>query len=97
MAKSLDDLGDLHQPVGSDLDQARKDAASFVQRCEDLEADCRFSFAYDTIYDIRKTVEETQRVSEGQRQAIDNIEQAGTARDERRSKRRYEGWSGRGR
>lgn len=77
MGKTLDQLGDLSQPVGDphlDPLKIRADRAfRFIQHCKALELDPRVAFAYDTIAGIRATVEITGEVSEGQERAIRNI------------------------
>jgi|SRR5262245_26134882 len=61
----------------------------FVGRIDDLLADREYTFATDTLTGIKETVEHTRRVTEGQKRAVNNIENRGEGR------RRYEGWAGR--
>lgn len=58
---------------------ADTEAAEFIQRIDDL-LDDGYGWAADTLEGIRETVERTGRVTEGQRTAVDNIENARSRR-----------------
>ena len=60
----------------------------FMQDIDDLLATGQYTWAEETLHDIQLTVEKTQRVSEGQRKAVKNIEDGG-----RGARRRSEGFS----
>jgi hypothetical protein len=103
MGKRLDQLGDLDDGPGrrDELTESRDAADRFVEQLRELEDDPRYEFCWGMLVDMRVTVQQTGRVTEGQRQAIDNVldgvrrhdEQAeGWRRHERRTGRRYEGW-----
>ena len=70
----------------------------FSKNIEDLLATGAYTWAEDTLRDIQATVEETQHVTDRQRQAVDNIEAARREPDEgphRSRSRRYDGFKGR--
>jgi hypothetical protein len=48
----------------------------FLEEIEDLQNDDRYGFAADTLEGIHTTVENSGRVTIGQRQAIDNIRES---------------------
>jgi hypothetical protein len=66
----------------------------FILDIEDLLATGQFNWAAETLEGIQRTVEETHRVTDGQKRAVDNIEKT---KDRLRSggsfyRRRYEGY-----
>jgi len=106
MGKRLEDLnlGDSGPPSRDELAIARREAERFVCELELMENEECYGFAYGTIVDIRVSVAQSGRVTEGQREAIHNIKvgsqrhedaREGWERHERRTGRRYEGFNGR--
>jgi len=94
MGKRPDELNVSDAP----LDAAPRDAPDprdpratewyrFTQDIEDLLNTGRYNWAEPTLRDIALTVERTQRVTEGQKKAIANIEAA-----RQKGRRRYEGY-----
>jgi hypothetical protein len=68
----------LDQPVGHDPDEGSAEGAiAFLEKIEDLLASTRYEWASDTLSGIYATVEDTQRVTDAQRRAVLNIEEAG--------------------
>ena len=61
----------------------------FVTDIEDLLATGRYTWAEDTLRSIQLTVEQTRRVTNGQQQAVDNIERGAY----KTRGRRYEGFT----
>jgi hypothetical protein len=92
MGKRIEDLKLDDRPI-EEPDPRGTAWYRFVQDIDDLLATGHYTWAEDTLHDIQVTVEKTQRVSEGQRKAVDNIE-AARSRDDG-YKRRYEGFRGR--
>ena len=97
MAKSLDDLDDTplsNEPVYS------REVQAFIANLETLLEDPAFDYAAPTLDGILKTVKRTGKVTEGQSTAVHNIyngtmaRQDNERRDQRRFRRRYEGWGG---
>lgn len=86
MGKRLEDLHLTDQPLTppAPSDPRGTDWYRFTQDIEDLLTAGEHTWAADTLLDIQQTVERTQRVTEGQRAAVDNIGNA-------RRNRRYEG------
>lgn len=74
-------------------DQRHEDWYRLWMRIEDLLSDPKYNYAGDTLKGIQETIERTQRVTDGQRRAIDNIEEGGERqfRSQRQWGRRYEG------
>jgi len=104
MAKRLDDLDNDPLPPRADLLQDQAAAQTFADEIRALEEDETYQFAWGTLVDIRLTVERTNRVTPGQRQAIDNIREGAERYQEgkdrghsRGGSRRYEGFGGKGR
>ena len=86
-----------NNPVGgSDLGKLRQEAEAFAEELQTLADDDRYAFAWGTLTDMRLTVQQTERVTEGQRNAVRNIVEG--AKEGQRSRarhqrsRRYEGW-----
>ena len=63
----------------------------FVTDIEDLLATGHYTWAETSLRAIQTTVEQTRRVSGGQRQAVSNIERSRTVDGRRPFSRRYEG------
>jgi len=106
MGKRLDqlDLGDSGPPSRDELAISRREADQFIMELERMEEEECYGFAYGTIVDIRVSVAQSGRVTEGQRDAIHNIKvgsqrhedaREGWERHERRTGRRYDGFDGR--
>lgn len=87
MGKSPDDL-----PLDPPTDIRDHAWYQFVQEIEELLASEQYGWAEATLRGIQQTVEDLQRVTEGQRRAVANIVAA--KREPRRDgfRRRYEGW-----
>lgn len=66
----------------------------FVQDIEDLLATGQYTFAEDTLRGVQRSVEASQRVTDGQRRAVRNIEDSKNrpTRGGSFSRRRYEGY-----
>lgn len=60
----------------------------FAEEIESLLSTGDYTWAEDTLTDIKATVERLERVSDGQRQAVEHIERART----NRASRRHEGF-----
>lgn len=89
------DLNDLKLDPNShdEPDPRGTDWYRFSEDIQDLLATGRYTWAEDTLQAIAVTVEQTKRVTDGQRRAVNNIE-AGANRPSRGSyRRRYEGFS----
>ena len=91
MGKRLDDLDDNPLPPRADLAAQEKGAQAFADQIRELEEDETYQFAWGTLVDIRLTVEQTNRATDGQRQAVQNIKDGGD-----RHQRQLEGWNRRG-
>lgn len=89
MPKSIDDLD---AKPHEEPDPRGTDWYRFSQDITDLLGTGRATWAFDTLTDIQKTVELTQRVTDGQRRAFNNIEERCAERPRRGVSRRYEGW-----
>ena len=87
--KSLDDLGLPLDDLPA-LDQRDTDWYRFAQEIDDLLATGRYTWAEDSLSGIRETVLKLERVTDGQRRAVGNIE---AAVEQRQYRRRYEGHS----
>lgn len=87
MGKTIDQLKLNDQPLSPD---DVRDAAwyQFAIEIDDLLATGKYGWAEKTLGDIQQTVTETHQVTQGQRQAVANIE-AGIYRSRGR---RYEGF-----
>jgi len=59
------------------------EAQAFMERLEEMVGDSRFDWALDTIGGILETVRSSRRVSDRQREAINNIESAVERRENR--------------
>lgn len=90
MGKRLEDL-DLTDPPRP----LNRLVVDFCGEIDELVANDDFTWALDTLLGIRQTVERYQAVTEGQRWAVANIAAAHWRPDGGR--RRYEGFSRRGR
>ncbi len=91
--KSLDELNLSDAPLERpDPDPRSTDWYRFSVDIQDLLATGRYTWAERTLQDIAVTVEQTQRVTDGQRRAVNNIEE-GANRPRRGYGRRYEGYS----
>ena len=89
MGKPIDQLRLDDQPLPVAKTDLRDEAwYQFVTEIDDLLATGKYGWAETTLADIQQTVQETHRVTEGQRKAIENIE-AGIYRSHGR---RYEGF-----
>lgn len=89
---SLDHLDDT--PI-SDQPKLSAEAELFISFLDGLLDSDTVSYAFDTIEGIRMTVKQTGRVTEGQRDAIANIQEGARKRERnarRGGSRRYEGW-----
>lgn len=90
---SLDDFGDT--PL-SDTPTHSPEVVDFLDWLRDLASDSRTAYAADTLDGIAETVRKTNRISDGQRQAVENIvagaQRGYETRERNRSSRRYEGW-----
>lgn len=93
MGKRIEDLPLDDTPIAADPPQPSdaRDAAwyRFSVDIEDMLATGQYRFAQDTLEGIQETVERTQRVTEGQRRAVANIE---ASREKHKHGRRYEGF-----
>lgn len=89
MGKRPEDLPINDRPirVPDPIDPRDTEWYQFMQQIESMIGSGDFTWAEGTLSDIRDTVERTQHVTIGQRNAIDNIEQART----NKGSRRYEG------
>lgn len=74
---------------GAEPDPRGTEWYRFVTDIEDLLATGKYTWAEDTLRSIQQTVELTKRVTDGQRQAVGNIE-AGAYKTHGR---RYEGFT----
>lgn len=91
--KSLDELNLSEKRLPDpDADQRGTVWYRFVQDIDDLIGGGTVNFAETTLRDIQTTVERTQRVTDGQRRAVENIEAAGQRSRSRFGSRRYEGF-----
>lgn len=87
MAKRFEDL-DLP-------DEHESEWYQFCEKIDDLILTDNYSWALDTLEGIRETVERSRRVTDGQRRAVENIENArqeDRAPSQRQFRRRYEGF-----
>jgi hypothetical protein len=98
MGKSPDDLPLDDQPLrpAQPVDARKTAWYQFVQEIADLLASGDYDWASGTLTGIQQSVEQYQSVTEGQRRAVRNIAGARKRVDEW-GKRRYEGFSRRGR
>lgn len=67
----VEDLPDAPLPISKVEDERSTGWFQFLREIEDLQI--THSFAQDTLDDIYASVEQTPRVTEGQRRAINNI------------------------
>jgi hypothetical protein len=89
VGKPIDQLKLNDQPLPVAKSDLRDEAwYQFVTEIDELLETGKYGWAETTLTDIQKTVEETHRVTEGQRRAIANIE----AGNYRSHGRRYEGF-----
>jgi hypothetical protein len=94
MGKTIDQLNLTDAPIrpAKPLDPRDTEWYRFSREIDDLLQGNRYDWAADTLNDIQLTVEKTERVTEGQRRAVSNIENARPSRGDGRSySRRYEG------
>jgi hypothetical protein len=91
VGKKLDDLNLKPEPIASakPVDPRDQEWYRFAHEIDELLAGGQCDYASRTLEDIKATVEKTQRVSDGQRRAVQNIEAGG---NRTRSSRRYEGF-----
>ena len=79
MGKTLDDLGLDDTPLPDPSRQAHKqyqDVRLFLEDIQDLLATGTVNWATETLEGIACTVEQTARVTEGQRKALEKIRDA---------------------
>ena len=99
MGKSLDDLPLDDQPLhpAQPVDVRGTVWYQFVQEIADLLEGGELDWAANTLTGIQQSVEQYQTVTEGQRRAVRNIAAARRGRADGWRKRRYEGFTRRGR
>lgn len=99
--KSIDELNLSDEPLSEAApskgrttpeDPRGQEWYRFNQDIEDLLATGKVTWAEDILRDIQTTVEKTHRVSDGQRQAVNNIEAAASRPRRDGFRRRYEGY-----
>lgn len=106
MGKRLEDLnlGDSGPSSRDDLGAARRELERWRQTVQDLVDDEHFEFAWGFLIDLRASLDKADRITEAQIEAVQNIidgkerheEQLERwERHEKRTGRRYEGFSGR--
>lgn len=94
--KKLDDLDLSDAPLPTEPDDPREAGwYQALQEIDDLLSTGKYTWAQDTLSDIRDTIERTKRVSDGQQRAIANIKTRGERPERGRGGRRYEGFDGR--
>lgn len=59
-----------------DRDRDERDAVALISRIDEMLESGSYDWAEDTLSGIRESVERTGRSTEGQRTAVDNIENA---------------------
>lgn len=94
MAFDPNDFRDEPQPqretrLPAPEDPRATDWYNFLIEIDEMVLGGGYQWAEDTLTDIRATVERTERLTDGQRRAIDNIKQGG---ERRTGRRRYEGF-----
>ena len=97
MGKSLDDLHLTDQPIRQPAatDARDQDWYKFAEEITALVESGSYEWALETLAVIKATVERLERVSEGQRRAVRNIEEARSSYRARHGRsRRYEGYGG---
>lgn len=67
----------------SDEDDDEDDVQDFLDEIEGMLTDSKYEFARETLEGISETVEETQRVTDRQRTAVENIREGGNRRSSR--------------
>ena len=94
--KRADDLPLSDEPLrrAEPVDARDSDWYRFLQEIDELIASGDYAWAEDTLTGIRGTVEHYQRVTEGQRKAVANM-QASRDRADGWRRRRGEGFRGR--
>lgn len=95
MGKRPADLIFSNTPTPPPEDPRDQEWYRFAGEIDDLLATGSYTWAQDALEEIQATVEKLQRVSEGQRRAVKNIELGRQERrlpSERGGSRRYEGW-----
>jgi hypothetical protein len=97
MGKKLDDLKLTDQPIAplstpASRDPRETDWYRFSRAIDDLLATGRYTFAEETLRGIQETVEARESVTDGQRQAVANIERSREERPRGGWRRRYEGF-----
>jgi hypothetical protein len=89
MGKKVEDLALTDQPLPVPpttvpVDPRDTDWYRFAEEISELLYSGSYEWASDTLTDIKATVERTQSVSDGQRRAVENIENARSGRGSRR-------------
>jgi hypothetical protein len=94
MGKTLNDLHLSDQPLRSaqPIDPRETAWYQLAQEIDSMLGSMDYDWAEGTLSDIKETIERTQHVSVGQRNAVENI---ANARRSRERSRRYEGFGGR--
>lgn len=106
MGKSLDQLEGLGDGPGKrdELAIARRRAEKLLLEVREMLASGDYDFAWGYLQDLARTLEQTERCTDAQEQAVRNIklgqerqesQREGWERHERRTGRRYEGFDGR--
>lgn len=97
MGKRLEDLdlGDSGPPARDDLARSQRDADMVVLTLREMEDDAHYEFAYGMLVDMRVTIEQSGRVSDAQRQAIQNIQDGAERHAAGQRRRRYDGFNAR--
>lgn len=106
MGKPLSELGGLDAPTpgASNLDHERQLARDLLAEVLEMLEGRRYDFAYGFLKDLSLTLEQTERCSQAQRDAVDNVRRGGDRQRDRGEQmerrgytggRRYEGFGGR--
>lgn len=104
MGKRLDqlNLGDSGPTRRDDLAISRRDGARLLAQVLEMLEGGEYDFAWGFLKDLSLTLEKTEVATEAQTQAVQNIVDGkvrhdraaeGWERHERRTGRRYEGWT----
>lgn len=96
MGKPLDQLEGGDQPVQSTPAREAQLVAKFIEELKGMQRDGRYEFALSTIEGILESVQRMQRLTEGQRRAITNIQAGVQRREDAREDRhrRQRRWTG---
>ena len=94
MGKRPEDLNLTDQPIETTTPTTERDVMRMLDRIAEMRGSGLFNWADDTLRGIEDSVAGSGRVTEGQRQAVANIEEASWSG---RGRRRYEGFRGRSR